>query len=77
MNNPYTRFAPVLILAALVAVFLTADKLWLHWYASDTGGTKVERNIQTPPCRKKVAGTFYNKRILARFLIPLPCYALI
>ncbi len=49
MNNRYSMFAPVLILAALVAAFLTADKLWLHWYASDTSGTTAKRTIQTPP----------------------------
>jgi hypothetical protein len=36
--------APVLVLAAILATFMTADKLWLHWYTSDTVG--IERKAQ-------------------------------
>lgn len=49
MNSPYSVAAPVLVLAALLGAFMTADKLWLHWYAPDTVGTTVERKAQFQP----------------------------
>ena len=47
MNSRFSMVAPVLVLAVLLGTFMTADKLWLHWYASDPPGPAVERKAQT------------------------------
>ncbi|MDP9237382.1 MAG: hypothetical protein M3P30_08305 [Chloroflexota bacterium] len=36
-------------MAALLGAFMTADKLWLHWYTPEAVGTTVERNAQFQP----------------------------
>ena len=48
-NSPFSMAVPVLVLAVVLGAFMTADKLWLHWYASDTAGTTVERKAPIGP----------------------------
>jgi hypothetical protein len=57
INSPYSILAPVLVVAALLGAFMTADKLWLHWYTPDTAGTTVKREVQLQPVSATPATT--------------------
>jgi hypothetical protein len=53
MNSPHSMVAPVLVLAAILAAFMTADKLWLHWYAADTAGIERKAQLQVAGATQK------------------------
>src|SRR5512141_3274536 len=58
--RPLMKLAPVLGLAAILGVFMTLDRLTLHWYTPDTStSTVAERNVQrtdvTPPAPASTA----------------------
>ncbi len=59
MTNAAARLLPIVGIVLIVAAFMTADKLWLHWYTPDTSSSSGQsaKADNQPEAVSTVAGS--------------------